>query len=426
MFTLFKFLLALSILLLVKTSGFSQARIVLNDDAYITMDNSVYMVIENPNVNAITETGSGGRIVSEEEHNKIRWRIGTATGTYTLPWNSNPATSDTEIPLTFIVASAGSGGANQYVDFSTWEATGTTSAANTPWASGVTDMNNGGADNQDYVVDRWWWLGANNYTVKPTVRMTFKYCDVADETGGSNSLNEANLQAQRWDSGWDGSKIWGTVNTTANEVVLGVTETIADADFLDAWVLADNAQPLPVNLISFEAKCTGSSVTLNWTTASEINNDYFILQKTYDLVNFIDVASIQGMGTSHRINDYMHQEEESLNRVVYYRLKQVDFNGVFEYSNLISRTPCVNKTEFNIFPNPFNDIVHINLSNQNEAKYTLELSDCLGRIILRETMQASQKSHLLNLNHLKSKGVYFISIRNQQNRLIIHEKILKM
>jgi hypothetical protein len=407
-------------------TGLAQERLVLNNDAYLVMSNNSYLVIDNSNANAITEDGTGGRIVSEAEGNKVRWMLGTASGTYTLPWNSDPGTSNTEIPLTFIVSSAGVGGASQYVDFATWEAAATTSAANTPWATGVSNMDLGGADNQAKVLDRWWWLGATNYTTKPSVRMTFTYDDGANELGGSNTITEANLQAQRWGGSWSRYKLWGTVNVATNEVVIGASETIADADFFDAWVLSDNASPLPVTWLDFDVTCKSLSVELQWSTGTEINNDYFTIEKSYDGVDYFEIGTLNGAGNSNFVNTYSFTDYELINQSAYYRLKQVDFNGAFEYSKVIVSLNCAAEMDISLYPNPFNDAITIQLPTQNEQEYHIEIKDYLGRIILREIItNNSGSSHQLDLSSLASKSVYVISINNKQ-KIVLHQKLIRM
>ena len=414
------------VLSLLSLTVFAQERLVLNNDVYVVISNSAFLVLDNSNANAITEAGTGGRIVSEGENNKVRWMVGTATGTYTLPWNSDPGTSDAEIPLTFIVSSAGVGGANQYVDFSTWEAGGTTSAVNTPWAPGVTDMNGTGGDNQAKVVDRWWWLEATNYTTIPSVRMTFTYDDGANELGGSNTITEANLQAQRWGGAWDPAKLWGTVNVATNEVVFGGAEIIADADFFDAWVLSDNASPLPVTWINFEVKCEASSMELEWTTGTEINNDYFSIEKSYNGVDYFTIGTVDGAGNSNLMNTYFFTDDQLKSPTAYYRLKQVDFNGGFDYSNVISALNCNEEMGLSVYPNPFKESLTIHLPGQNEEEYHVEIKDYLGRIVLiKNITNDSGSPHQFNVHSLVSKSVYFVTISNRQ-KILLHQKLIRM
>jgi len=116
---------------------------------------------------------------------------------------------------------------------------------NTPWPTGVTHMDNdliAPVDNSLTVVDRFWRVNANNYTTKPTVSMTFGYDASANEIGGTNTLIEANLEAQRWNTGagdWE-ALLFGT-NDAGNDRVTSVT--VADADFFDWWILVDKTIP---------------------------------------------------------------------------------------------------------------------------------------------------------------------------------------
>src|SRR3989344_7717026 len=83
---------------------FSQERLILKDNAFIVLQNSVTLVLENSDTNAITVQGSGTNIISEEENNRVKWNIGTSTGTYTIPFSKS---AGNKIPLTLSVEAGG-------------------------------------------------------------------------------------------------------------------------------------------------------------------------------------------------------------------------------------------------------------------------------------------------------------------------------
>lgn len=94
--------------------------------------------------------------------------------------------------------------------------------------------------------------------------------------------------------------------------------------------------PLPIELVNFNASPDGDIVKLTWTTLSEINNDYFCIERSLNGNIFEEIGRISGSGNSNNIIKYYYYDNRAyINTLLYYRLKQVDFDGTFEYSNVI-------------------------------------------------------------------------------------------
>lgn len=111
--------------------------------------------------------------------------------------------------------------------------------------------------------------------------------------------------------------------------------------------------PLPIKLVSFEANFNTDKVDLWWITSSEINNDFFTIEKSSDLKNWVVVSTIKGAGNSNINIEYFEVDYSPIQGVSYYRLKQTDFNGNFEYFNIIPvKVDLLNEGEMNLFPNP--------------------------------------------------------------------------
>lgn len=93
---------------------------------------------------------------------------------------------------------------------------------------------------------------------------------------------------------------------------------------------------LPIELISFDASLNNNNVDLYWATASEYNNDFFTIERSTDGLNWEHVTIVSGAGNSTQRLDYYIQDSRPLSGISYYRLKQTDFDGAFEYSNIVS------------------------------------------------------------------------------------------
>jgi hypothetical protein len=402
-----KNLLITLILTLTASLVYSQARVVINNNGFIVIDNSAFLVLANSNTNALATTGTGGNIVSEDELDVIKWDMAAVIGTYTVPWTTG---TGVKIPLTINKTSAGSG-AGTFI-LSNW----LTAANNVPLPALVTNMNSTtGAlpDNSLYVIDRFWHIDAQVYAVKPDVTLGFGYDPV--EFGGTNTITEANLQAQRFNTGsndWEGL-VYGTGNPVTNTVT-GVV--VPSATFFVDWTLTDNFSPLPVTLVSFEATCQNSNALITWTTATEINNDYFMVEKSYDGASFFELTTIQGAGNSNTLLTYSAVDNNPTIGTVYYRLKQVDFDGTTEYHQIVSAS-CVDTERFTV-----NNLV---LSNNNlgfsitakqEEDIAIYFYDYRGRMISNKVQQIESGNNLIELNNLKlSTGIYMLYIIGDKN-----------
>jgi hypothetical protein len=148
--------------------------------------------------------------------------------------------------------------------------------------------------------------------------------------------------------------------------------------------LAETTEIIPVELLAFSASINNSTVQLNWSTASELNNQGFEIERAIDEAeNFVTVGFVNGKGNSTEINYYSFSDQPELNGVnkLYYRLKQVDFDGTFSYSPVVNVNYDV-PTAFVLnqnYPNPFNPATRISYFVPKDGFVTLKVYDFLGR-----------------------------------------------
>lgn len=173
---------------------------------------------------------------------------------------------------------------------------------------------------------------------------------------------------------------------------------------------------LPIKLTNFSGTPLKNGYNrLNWTTETEINNDYFVLEKSEDAHNFKTVNTQNGAGNSNKALNYFDYDTPT-SETTYYRLKQVDFNGNFTYSEIIAISNSNNS--FKIYPNPSSD-GFINIDKLNGYEH-INLTDAQGKIVGR--FKALDNSSLqINLSDYK-KGLYYLVITTNQN--VITEKII--
>ncbi len=180
---------------------------------------------------------------------------------------------------------------------------------------------------------------------------------------------------------------------------------------------------VPVELASFTASVIENGVTLNWSTSTETNNDRFEIEKSDDSNNFYTIGYVKGAGTSTRNHSYTYADIFTSNpdAVLYYRLKQVDYNGKFTYSNTVSVDIDLPEN-FQLsqnYPNPFNPSTVISFSIKKSGKTSLKIYDALGNLvdeIFNENKEPG--SYKVNYNASKlSSGVYVYVLQSNDQSL---------
>lgn len=213
-----------------------------------------------------------------------------------------------------------------------------------------------------------------------------------------------------------------TVGQTEGKYNLGYFVSDAALDFTDpSYYSVSLNNPVsvtgvvPVELTSFTAQSSNNSVELKWSTATETNNKGFEIQRSTDKVNFKEIAFIPGNGSTTKIHQYSYKDNSVSSGTYYYRLKQLDFNGSFKYSN-ITEVKYSLPTKFAIsqnYPNPFNPSTSINFELPVESNVVIDLYNILGMKIMTLTngeYQSGQHQISFNASNLAS-GTYIYTIR---------------
>lgn len=189
------------------------------------------------------------------------------------------------------------------------------------------------------------------------------------------------------------------------------------------WILADGTRYtlppvigtcdliLPVTLIDFSAILVNDIVQLIWSTATEFQNDYFYVQKSSDGYNFEEIGKLNGAGTTTVINSYLFIDGEPLIGINYYRLKMVDQNNYYEYSNIILINSLQLTQQINIFPNPVDDNLSIEFNVSSSQDIIIEIMALNGEVISKENIFV-EKGDLIEHKIVSELpgGIYFINI----------------
>jgi hypothetical protein len=171
---------------------------------------------------------------------------------------------------------------------------------------------------------------------------------------------------------------------------------------------------LPIEILEYKAVVKGNEVEIWWTTASENNNSFFTLEKSADSKNFTLLNTVEGAGNSTSPIRYETMDQNPYFGTNYYRLSQTDFDGNKSPIGVVA----VELGGINIYPNPANDILHIEISSNNNC--WIEIRDIYGNIVLREL---SNGNNLLNISSFKS-GVYLVTVHSDFG-IIYETKVIK-
>ena len=166
--------------------------------------------------------------------------------------------------------------------------------------------------------------------------------------------------------------------------------------------------PLPIELLTFTAKNVRDEVELSWTTASELNNNYFLLERSADGRSFEYIATMSGNGTTLQQSNYHFMDTKPEFGINYYRLKQVDYDGKFTYSDIVN-TQIVDNKEVRVYPSKVKDVFTIEKSKKIKDALTIKVFDLNGNLHLQSEIPADEFKKELSVVNLTS-GAYFVTV----------------
>lgn len=207
-----------------------------------------------------------------------------------------------------------------------------------------------------------------------------------------------------------GSGPWMLDGSCVLTSALTATQRTGMLDLGD-FATAQSNSPLPIELLMFDATVKSQVVLCTWKTASETNNDYFIIERSTDGKHFQTTGIVDGAGTSTEIHSYSFPDKEPFNGLSYYRLKQVDFDGAFSYSEIIAVKIKAENGDIQISPNPANDVLQYNFELDQPARGIVQVLDVLGNVVVEEQkdFHAGIIQADLQIKHL-ANGVYYLKI----------------
>lgn len=282
---------------------------------------------------------------------------------------------------------------------------------NTPY-SNITSL---GSGLNNVSSEEHWILDRTSGTSNVNVTMYYH----VDRSGGISQ--QTDLRVSRWNgSQWVSHGNGGTSGTNTNGNVIS---SAAITDF-SPFTLGSSTtlNPLPVQLLNFNAIPLTSSVKVIWSTTSELNNDFFVVEKSIDGKLWNEIGRVEGADNSNSVSKYMLVDNAPVIGLQYYRLKQVDQNGEFTYSHIASARFTEELVDVvTISPNPAKDIFNVMLLNNEDENASVAIINSLGQTVLQfDHIQSSILT--IDMKDL-SNGVYALQVT--QNGLTTSNKLIK-
>ena len=192
---------------------------------------------------------------------------------------------------------------------------------------------------------------------------------------------------------------------------------LAIDDFSLTWTMEDTDGPavvLPVELAHFTAFSKGAVVELQWRTASEDQNDYFLLERSTDGQAFGEIGKADGKGTTALETAYTYLDKHPLAGTSYYRLKQVDEGGEYTYSSVVAVARGGVALASSIYPTVTTDYLQLDLAPESNFAAALVL-DMMGRQLVQQTLGTNTRQHSVDVRGL-SIGTYILVLLDEQGQ----------
>jgi uncharacterized repeat protein (TIGR01451 family) len=193
-------------------------------------------------------------------------------------------------------------------------------------------------------------------------------------------------------------------------------------------VIGEAGGPTPVKMTSFTATLLNRNLaSLQWSTESEIDNDYFEIQRSFDGIRFESRGKVFGNGTTNMSHNYQFNDATNAAPVVYFRLKIVDRDGKYAFSKVIAlkTNGNISVEKFNVYPNPFVSNIKVSLNSLSDVNATMRVLSFDGKEVLRRTVAVQKGDNIVVLNDFGTipSGNYILEVTTANDKFI--KKIMK-
>lgn len=405
----------------------------------LTMENKEPTAIVNPDIN-----GHIGYILQDLTA-QVRWKTEKdLLRKYTVPFGRD---DDKLIPITLDVSKNNTDpSAIPYITYNTWP------------GHKQPDIILPGGGTFNYDINRKWYIGkpqqdngsGTNGTYAPSaieglITMTYVDDEIPPE------FDTIKVMAQRWNPiPFGGAGTWAEVlyvqdweyqlhhwmpyigggvrksPLPGEHIYSYTTGNVEGYLFWDKWALTAFDNPLPIELLYFDAKCHVDMVEVKWATATETNSNTFTVEKSNDAALWKVISVVQGANNSSTQKNYTVNDKSPFDGVSYYRLTQTDNNGLEkQYGPVVVTCMSNNSPDAAFYPNPFSNTLNISFSNISASDAQVQVYDVLGKLVKTKNfinIMDGQGNIVLDMGSLSS-GVYFVKFI--ANDFVKYEKVTK-
>jgi hypothetical protein len=376
--------------------------------------NNGKVTLTNPATSALIRTN--GYIQAETDvlaanafpYGRLYWKMGNTAGLRTIPFVNSSGVS---IPLDYNIDSG-----THDVLIGTFNTLPNNTNLPLPEVTNVFGFDGsvwGSTGNA--VVDRF-FLVKDSLGVAPVADLTFRYAN--SERASTNLSGAAPMSAQRWINAtdlWEFPFIGGQAYTSGSPDQVQINDFSA-FNVNSWWTIVGTATPLPVSLVDFVAVPYKDKVQLRWTTASEINNSHFVVERTIDNADFDFIGRVESKGPSTNLLDYETWDKSPVEGIQYYYLRQYDYDGRMESYGPVSAT--FTRDAFDIVTamvEPTERGLTVVFNYNTTEPYSYRIIDMTGRLIVSKDKNSATPGHnVIEIDVDLAKGTYQIILQNSE------------
>ena len=259
-------------------------------------------------------------------------------------------------------------------------------------------------------------LGANNSGLNVDIKFKFDDGQIDDNLTANHKIHKRG--SNQFDSGDWSDLAPSSVGATAgnNHITVNVTSF---SQFGASSSTSDFTSVLPVELVTFNGYATTKGSRLTWQTASEKNNEGFEIQRSFNGRDWKNIGFVLGKGTTQESQTYQFVDQQPKDGINYYRLKQIDFDGRSDYSNIVNVEYQTTQSKLQIYPNPVKDELNI-IGGQGQATIYNMLGQPIQSFHIENySHNGSENNSVFKVNTSElTKGQYILQIITQDGNLI--------
>jgi hypothetical protein len=259
------------------------------------------------------------------------------------------------------------------------------------------------------------------YEVLPTVNtnldatLRFTYFD-----SELNGFNENTLSLFQNRNNID----WVDLGFTSRDGVANFVEKTGISS-LGKFTLSSASGVLPLHFTSFDVKCDGNNIRLNWKTAQEQNSRDFDIERNVDGRNWVTIGNIPAAGNSSTERNYSFFTANTSLQNAVYRIAAHDHDGRVQYTNILN-TPCAIKDQFSVWPNPVHDVVFISIAAAGTSQGSIKIFDSKGALVKIQNANIARGNNQISVNMKPfANGVYALTVDWDNGQVKKTVKIVK-